>query len=295
MPGGIKLGEDHRSRWGVEAEDGELVDGAEGFGPEDFIRSAGGGDGAVVQKNELVGEGGAEIDVVGGEDHGQLLLLRELAEKFKQIDLVVEVEVGVGFIEQEHARFLDETAGEEDALTLAAGEVVDGAMEEVGEVEEFGSFLDDIHVVLGFEAEDLPVGSAAKAQVIADGVGGVVGWGLGEIGDAAGECFAGPVVESAALPEDGAGGAEVAEEDFDEGGFSGAVGAEDGEDLAAFEGEGDVAEGGFVCEIGEGEVFGLEDGFRHRGALLEELTTKTRRHEGQLVGEREIGRGRFSF
>ena len=82
MPGGIKLGEDHRSRWGVEAEDGELVDGAEGFGPEDFIRSAGGGDGAVVEEDQLVGEGGAEVDVVGGENNRELLFSRELAEKF---------------------------------------------------------------------------------------------------------------------------------------------------------------------------------------------------------------------
>ena len=105
-------------------------------------------------------------------------------------------------------------------MALAAGEVVDGTGEEVGEVEELGGFLDDVDVVLRFEAEDFPIGGAAKAQVIADGVGEVVGWGLGEIGDVAGEFFSRPVVKGAALPEDGTGCAEVAEEDFDEGGFS---------------------------------------------------------------------------
>ena len=198
----------------------KFVDGRQGFGPENAIGDTGGGDGAVVQQDELIGEGGAEVDVVRGEDDGELLLAGELAEEFEEIDLVVEVEVGVGLVEEQDARLLDEAAGEEDALALAAGEVVDGAREEVGQVEELGGFLDDVHVVVGFEAEDFPVGSAAEAQVIADGVGGVVGWGLGEIGDAAGEFFAGPVVERAGLPEDGAGGAEVAEEDFDEGGFA---------------------------------------------------------------------------
>ena len=59
-----------------------MVDGGEGFGPEDFVGGAGGGDGAVVEEDQLVGEGGAEVDVVGGEDHRELLFAGELAEKF---------------------------------------------------------------------------------------------------------------------------------------------------------------------------------------------------------------------
>src|SRR5205085_4533782 len=103
------------------------------------------------------------------------------------------------------------------------------------------------------------------AQVIADGVGGVVGWGLGEVGDGASEFFAGPVVEISCGDFDGAGGAEVADEGFDEGGFAGAIGAQDGENLAGCEDEGDVAEGGFVGGVGEGEVFDLEEWLRHGG------------------------------
>jgi hypothetical protein len=48
-------------------------------------------------------------------------------EEFEEIDLVVQVEKCVGLVEEQDAGFLDEAAGEEDALALAAGEVVDGA------------------------------------------------------------------------------------------------------------------------------------------------------------------------
>ena len=87
----FELGKNDRAGGGVEAQNGEFVDRGEGFGPEDFVGGAGGGDGAVVQENQLVGEGGAEVDVVGGEKHRELLFLCELAEEFEEIDLMVEV------------------------------------------------------------------------------------------------------------------------------------------------------------------------------------------------------------
>jgi len=284
----VEFWKDHRAGGSVEADDGEFVNRAEGFGPENFVGGSAGGDGAVVEKNQLIGEGRAEVDVVGGEDHGQLLLAGELAEEFEQIDLVVQIKKRIGLIEKEDARFLDEAAGEEHALALAAGEVVDGAGEQIGQIEELGVFLDDIHVVLGFEAKDFPVGSAAESQMVADGVGGIIGGRLRQIGDAAGEGFAGPVVQSAALPGNRAGGAEVAEEDFDEGGFAGAIGAEHGENLAGVEGEGDVVEDGFVGGVGEVQVFGGEDWISHGALLAGGLTTEARRHGGQLVDQRNL-------
>jgi hypothetical protein len=107
-----------------------------------------GGDLAVVEEDQFIREVGAEVEVVGGEEDGEVLFSCQLAEKFEEIDLVSEVEEGAGFVEEEDARLLDQTAGDEDALALAAGEVVDGAVEEVGEVEESGGFLDDVQVVL---------------------------------------------------------------------------------------------------------------------------------------------------
>src|SRR5258706_14836634 len=78
----------------------------------------------------------------------------------------------------------------------------------------------------------------------------------------------------------------MAEQDFDQCGFAGAVWAEDGEDLAGFEGKGNVGERRFVGGIREGDAFGLEDWISHVAPLAEGLTTKERRNEGQLFYHR---------
>ena len=44
----VELRKNDRAGGGIEAEDGEFVDGGEGFGPEDFVGRARGGNGAVV-------------------------------------------------------------------------------------------------------------------------------------------------------------------------------------------------------------------------------------------------------
>ena len=79
---GIELGENHRAGRGIKSQDGELVNRPKRFRPEDFVRRPGGGDGAVVEKNQLISEGRAEVDVVRGENYRELLFAGELAEKF---------------------------------------------------------------------------------------------------------------------------------------------------------------------------------------------------------------------
>ena len=51
-------------------------------------------------------------------------------------------------------------------------------------------------------------------------------------------------------------------EDFDGGGFAGAVGAEQAEDFAFFDGEADAADG-FDVAVALDEIFYLQDGFGH--------------------------------
>jgi hypothetical protein len=69
--------------------------------------------------------------------------------------------------------------------------------------------------------------------VIEDGVGGVVGWGLGEVGEFFCELAAGDLGEELQVQRDGAGvGGDVGDEEFEESGFSGTVGAEEGEDFS---------------------------------------------------------------
>ena len=62
--------------------------------------------------------------------------------------------------------------------------------------------------------------------------------------------------------EDGAGalgGRDESAEGFDDGGFAGAVGAEEAEEFSLVDLEGDVADGGEVAEA-DGEVVGGDDG-----------------------------------
>ena len=72
--------------------------------------------------------------------------------------------------------------------------------------------------------------------------------------------------EVGAVDEDRAGGGVgEAAEDVEEGGFSGAGGADDGDELAGGDGEVDVAEGGdleFAGAVGLAEVPGEDDGWR---------------------------------
>ena len=58
---------------------------------------------------------------------------------------------------------------------------------------------------------------------------------------------------------------EIAEafEDFDGGGFAGAVGAEEAEDFAFVDAEADAADG-FEIAVALDEIFYLDDGFGHR-------------------------------
>jgi hypothetical protein len=218
-----------------------------------------GGEAAVVEEEEFVGEGGGEVEVVAGGEDGKVLFLGELTEELPEVVLVAEVEEGAGFVEEENAGFLGEGAGEEGALALAAGELVHGAGEEVGEVEAVGGVAEDGKVTGGFEAEGLEVGGAAGAEDLGDGLAFVVGGGLGEVGDGSGEVFGAVSAEGAGVERRlSRGGGEEAEEEFEEGGFAGAVGAEEDGDAAGGEGDGDVGEDVVGGGVGEAEVGGCE-------------------------------------
>lgn len=169
------------------AFNGDVVDGGEDFRSEDVRGGAGGDEAAFVEEEEVVGEGGGEVEVVAGGEDGKVALAGEAAEELPQAGLVVEVEEGAGLVEEEGLGFLGEGAAEEDALALTAGEFFEGAVEEVGQVQQLGGFADDLEVAGGFGAEGAEVGGAAGAEDFGDGLAGLVGGGLGEVGDELGE------------------------------------------------------------------------------------------------------------
>ena len=151
---------------------GQDVGGADEIGDEagfglgvDLRRGADLGDFAVVEHGEAVGHRQRFVLVVGDEDEGDAkallqgfqLVLHGLAE--------FEVERTEGFIQQQDFGFIDQSAGEGDALALAAGKLA-GLAAAVGvEMDEGEHFL-GLGIALG-------AGHAFDHQAVGDVVADV--------------------------------------------------------------------------------------------------------------------------
>ena len=86
------------------------------------------GDGARVHGDDAVGRGQAALQAVFGEQDRDAPLLVEAAQEPDQLVAGDRVELGGGLVEKDQARAGDQGRGEGDALQLAAGEGVDGAV-----------------------------------------------------------------------------------------------------------------------------------------------------------------------
>ncbi len=165
------------------------------------------------------------------------------------------VDGGEGFVHEIDAGVLDEGAGEEGALLLAAGELADLAVGEVLHADLF----EGVHGGLAFA---LPgAANPAEAAVEAHGYDVEYGGGevpvdaaaLGDVADEAADLFVGLAVE----PDCAGGAGDEFEGGLDEGAFAGAVGADYGHEDALGHAQVDVPDGGFAV-VGDGEVVDLK-------------------------------------
>ena len=92
---------------------------------------AGGGlfdDAAVLHDGDLVlllvAGLGDDGEVVGDEEHCEIVGEADLLEEMKDLSLDRDIEGGRGLVGDEQARAVDEGHGDEDALALASGELV---------------------------------------------------------------------------------------------------------------------------------------------------------------------------
>ncbi len=212
-----------------------------------------------------------------GDDIGQMMGDEEDAESgggefaggVAEFGLGAEVEGVGGFVEDEGLGVVDEGAGDDGAADFAGRHFVDGAIGEMGDVEEVHQFTGaGVHfggdVMVGPDADG---GEEAGEDGFADGVGlGALG---GEVvGDDAEEgAEVKDVPGIAAEDAHFAGGRGIARVEFagdglDEGGFAAAVGAEDGDVFAKGDGEGDVFEAGAIAAE-DGDVAKFEEGGGH--------------------------------
>jgi hypothetical protein len=77
-----------------------------------------GGDLAAVEAEHLVGAAGL-LEVVGGDDDGAALVGQRPDQRFQALGAGA-VEAGEGLVEEQDLGVLDEAAGDQDALALAA-------------------------------------------------------------------------------------------------------------------------------------------------------------------------------
>ncbi|MEY2600439.1 MAG: hypothetical protein RLZZ142_2698 [Verrucomicrobiota bacterium] len=104
-------------------------------GLQDGLRASLCGEGSSLEQEEVVRESRGEGQVVGDTDDGLAGIAREFGKDFKNAELVGEVEVGRGLVQQQDGGVLGECTREGDALVFAGAELRDAPF---SEGQEFG-------------------------------------------------------------------------------------------------------------------------------------------------------------
>ena len=227
---------------------------------EEFVEGAEGVQFAVVDDADAGAEARGFLHVVGGVDDGEAFAV-EAFEVFEEGVAGLGIDADGGFVAEEEFGAVEEGGDEVEAAGHAAGKVFHGLAAAVGELDGFEGgvdagaevgaaeaveFAEDAEVLVGREI-------GVEGDVLRDEAEGEAGGGMG-----GGEGLA---VEGEGA---GVGGAEAGDQGHG-GGLAGAVGAEESEEFAAGEVEGDAVEGG------EGPVaFGDGAEGKHRGKVRAE-------------------------
>jgi hypothetical protein len=227
----------------VGASGGELGEGGLGDEP------------TPVQDDDAVdGLGDLGEDVAGNEDGPSLA--GQAAQQGPQPVDAFGVEAVGGFVEDEDLRVAHQRGGESEPLAHPEGELPDPAIGRAGEVDDVEHLVDSPGWGAADEGDD--------AEVVA---GAATGIGKGRLqGRAHDAQRIGQVGVTA--PVDGRcprGGGHEAEEHAQRGGLARAVGAEEPDDAASLDGEGDVVDGGQTGEA-LGEAVDLDH--RHADRLV---------------------------
>ena len=213
------------------ARDADLV----GAG-EQFVESALGLDAAAVIDDDSVAEVLDIGEEVGGTADG-LAAAGEGDDEVLDLATAEWVEACGGFVEDDEVGIVDQGLSDADAALHALGELADGAGTGLTEADH----LDELFGALApFGGVELEQGSEEVERLAGVEVAVEVGL-LGEVADAGLDTdVAGGLIEDSDGP---LGWVEEAEHHLDGRGFSGAVGSEQTEDLAATDLEVDVVDG----------------------------------------------------
>ena len=221
-------------------------------------RRAVGDQAAVGEREDAVGKAGRQLEVVDGGDH-RPPVVRQAAHAAEQVELVADVEVGRGLVEEQEGGVLRERLGEEHPLLLAARERRHGPVGKAGEVEGVERRVDARAVGIAERVHPAEVRRASQADDLGDGkVDGERGL-LADERDLAGAVARRPRVHGAAAEAKRSGGGEEPDERAEERRLARAVGADEGDALALPDLERHVAEHRAASER-DAHVHGVEEG-----------------------------------
>jgi len=277
----------------------DTEEGAEFFLGDEFAFGAVGEDAAFLHHDDAV-DLRQDVGQVVGDHEDAGALVGDAAEGLAEFALGGEVEGVGGFVEEEHFGLVDEGAGDHDAALLAGGHLSDEFRSEVGGLHEVEGLVGAV-AHLRRDVEVGPEGGrgeeACGDRVKAAGDRGAL---TGKFGgdDAEVSTELRDVPALAAKKEQFRGGGDdgvaLAGDGFDEGGFATAVGAEDGEVLAAGDAQGDGVEDDVVA-AGDADVAHKEEvgGRRWGKPVHPKIMAECRREsrESQPDWQRIVWRG----
>ena len=226
-----------------------------------LFRGAQGRHRLALDAQQIVGNLGGQVDFVEGQDHGDALFLGHLPENLQKLDFIADVQVGRGLVQHDGLRLLAQGPGQENSLPLAVGE---GGKIPLGQIQRVNPLQGLLHRSL------VPGGQAAKE----------VGIGIPPHGHhlgTGGQLRANPVCQhhrhllgqllglplpQILLPEEhpAGNGLKMPGDGFENGGFSPAVGADEGENFALFQPDIDVVNQD-AAVIAHCQLLGFEIGF----------------------------------
>ena len=120
------------------------------------------------QREHVVGVAGRQVHVVQHHDDRRAAVSIEVGQQIEHLDLVGDVEERRRLVEQQDVGLLRERHRDPDALPLAAGELVDGAVGEVGDPGRLERLRDHVVVVLAPAREQLLMRMPAAADEVGD-------------------------------------------------------------------------------------------------------------------------------
>jgi glyoxalase family protein len=256
----------------------------------EFVEGAVGDDVAAVDDGDVGAEALDDFEDVRGEEDGGAAGDHVLKHGLEGVG-GDGVDAFEGLVEEEDFGAVDDGGGEGEFFAHAMGVVGDelfGLVGEAHELEEFGGALGGGGFVEAVHAAD-------EVEVFAGGEFAEESHAFGDDADMAFDVD-GIVEEVFAEDLDGAGGgSEEAGEHFDSGGFAGAVGTEEAEELAGFDDEIDVVDGGEavegagerVCSDGGGHGEKCNAGSRESGVVG---TARIGFWDGESNGNRDGGK-----